>query len=356
MIKIPAVVFMAVSAFAGNAQNSISTYLNNHHYAFSVDNGFDQPTSDSLKRKLGEYKIILQAQGGSHLLNIYKKLGFVWIKFLNANFGLTHFFVEYGHSADIFMNRSMQTGDTSYCNLYGKSFWKSLYTYNSNLPPGSKLNCFGIDFERPCTYVKALRSLLPETIAPADIQPAVELIKNANDSSRDCNYIININDRLKKDLATYKQQFVEYLGDRYFDFERIVLNKGDCNDVYKDRNKHMASAFLSFDEAFNQPVYYGELGEAHTVLINRNTASILNKSEKFKGKLCVINVYCYNCIIDSKQLLNWPFRKIEKDILAYFLPYCETDFTLFDLTGNTELTEKYNAYGQFLIIAKNQGQ
>lgn len=93
---------------------------------------------------------------------------------------------------------------------------------------------------------------------------------------------------------------------------------------------------------------------AHTILKNKVAAAIINNSPKFKGKVCVINLYCYNCSTDNEQVSNWPLKKIENDILEYFLPYCNSDFTLFDLSENIELTEIYSSYGQYLIIAKNQ--
>ena len=93
---------------------------------------------------------------------------------------------------------------------------------------------------------------------------------------------------------------------------------------------------------------------AHTVLINRNTASIINESSPFKDKVCVINLYCMNCSTVNGAVSNGYFKKMESDILEYFIPYCSSDFTLFDLSDKTEVTSKYRAYGQFLIIAKNQ--
>lgn len=68
----------------------------------------------------------------------------------------------------------------------------------------------------------------------------------------------------------------------------------------------------------------------------------------------VVNLYCYNCTTPEEQVSNWPFQKIEGDILKYFIPYCKSGFTLFDLSDNNDLIKKYSAYGQFLIIAKDQ--
>lgn len=336
------------------AQNDLNQYLKTHSYSFSLDKGFDQSTSDVLQQKLSQYKIVLQAEGGSHYLDIYTQLPFVWLSFLNTRFGLTRFFFETGHSADLLFNKYLETGDTSYIFIKDKTFWRLLYAFNAGLPENKRITTLGIDFESSYTYVKALKLILPSTVPPVNIQPSIELIKAANDTFRNCDYILSIKSELKKNLLNNKESFIQYFGDKYLDFERLVLNAGSCKDKYKNRNNNMAANFLAFDKAFNNTVYYGELGEAHTVLINKNTASILNNSAAFKDKVCVVNLYCYNCTTPEEKVSNWPLAKIEKDILQYFLPYCTSDFTLFNLSDKSDIIKKYSEYGQFLIIAKDQ--
>lgn len=355
MKKHISIFILALSTFTTHAQTGISQYLQAHHYSFTLEKGFDQPTTDTLQQKLGAYKLILEAEGGSHFLKFYNRLPLVWIKFFHANFGLTHFFLESGHTSDMLLNKYLETGDTSYFYSNNNTFWKNLYSYNNTLPANRKLAYFGIDFERSNAYVKALQSIIPASgLIPDNIKTSIDLITHANDTLNDCDYILSINKALKKSLLNNKQQFIQYFGDHYADFEKVVFNNGNCKDGYKDRNKNMASNFLSFDKDFKQPIYYGELGEAHTILSNKNVASIINNSPGFKGKVCVINLYCYNCTTPEEEVSNWPLKEIEKDIEAYFLPFCTSDFTLFDLSDNIELIKKYRAYGQFLIIAKNQ--
>ena len=117
----------------------------------------------------------------------------------------------------------------------------------------------------------------------------------------------------------------------------------------------MAENFLALDREITAPVYYGEFGMAHTILKNhRLLASIINDSAPFKNKVAVINLYCYNCTTPEEGASNWALNGIEKDILRYFLPLCEGDFTLFDLSGSDPVVAPYRAYGQFLIVAKGQ--
>ena len=340
---------------ATHAQTNITQYLETHHYYFSIDKGFDQETKDSLKRKLSAYKLILQAEGGSHDLTIYKKLPIVWVTFLQRYFGLKQVFLEFEHSSAVCANNYLSSNDTAY--LYNSSsadYWRQYYSLNSTLPEGNKVKFFGVDFNRPTSYYKALKKLVSNSPPPENIRNSIELINAVNDSLVACDQIIAFNTHLKKDLAINKQAYMAFLGPDYLDFQRIVLSKGTCNDAYKNRSYNIADNFLSFDAETNDSIYYGELGMAHTILSNKVAAAIINNSPKFKGKVCIINLYCYNCSTNKEQVSNWPLKKIEKDILAYFLPFCNADFTLFDLTGNPELTKKYSNYGQFLIIAKNQ--
>jgi hypothetical protein len=86
--------------------------------------GFDARTSAMLKEKLAPYKLVLQAQGGSHFLNIYTYLAPAWLSFLNEHFGTTIFFNEAGHSASVVYDEFLKTGDTSFLVFRGKAFHK----------------------------------------------------------------------------------------------------------------------------------------------------------------------------------------------------------------------------------------
>lgn len=347
-------ILFALTALTQNADQ----YFKTHHYSFTLSDGFDNRTVDTLKQKLDGYKLILLGEGGSHFLQFYEPLRFVWIKFLSDNLGLKHFFMEFGHSSDFLCNEYLETGDTSYLPKASftafKIFWTSLYSYNLREPENKKVKSFGIDFERTHSYCKTLKLLLPEAEPPTTIKSAIKLIRDCDDTIINCDYILSLNSKLKDAITTYELAFQQYFGDKYYDVKQIVFNNGSCKDALKNRNKNMAANFLSFDNKNNDKIYYGELGMAHTILINKNTASYINDNSKFKNKVCVINTYCYNCSTPQEQVSNWQLKKIENDIINQLLKYCNTDFTLFDFSEKTKQTEKFRKYGQFLIIAKNQ--
>jgi hypothetical protein len=358
MTKLISVFILTFSILTTYAQSDISQYLQTHNYSFTLDKGFDEPTADSLKQKLENSKLILLGEGGSHFLKFYEPLRFVWVKFLSENFGMKNFFMEFGHSSDILCNKFLQTGDTSFLPRARftaiKTFWKRLYSYNATQPKSKQVKSFGIDFERTHSYGKALKSLLPNTDPTEKIKETIDLIKNSNDTLNDCDYVVALNSKLKGAINNNSSDFQKYFSTNFSDVKQIVFNNGSCKNAQRDRNKNMAENFLSFDSKENDKIYYGQLGMAHTILSNKNTASYLNENPKFSNKVSVINTYCYNCSTPEEQVSNWQVHKIEKDILEYFLPFCDSDFTLFDLSDNIELTKKYRAYGQFLIIAKNQ--
>jgi hypothetical protein len=348
------VIFLLIIRLEVHGQDNLSEYLKDHAYSFTLEKGFTGAAADTLGKRLKGYKLILQAEGGSHFLNFYAQLPLTWLRFLHERLNLTHFFLEAGHSSDILMNRYLQTGDTSLLYTSDHTFWKRLYVFNQSLPKEKRINYFGIDFESRKTYVQALKLLLPVNDPPKEIAPAITIIRNASDTVWECEYITGINKQLRKAHKDHQADFQSWLAEKYPDFRRMVMNGATCNDAYNNRNKNMAANFLSFDQEFQQPVYFGELGEAHTILKNKNAASIINNSPGFKERVCVINLYCYHCSTAEETVSNWPLDKIEKDILDYFLPLCTSGFTLFDLTEDIELTKKYRAYGQFLIIAKDQ--
>jgi len=63
-----------VCVLRGGAQVAISSYLDNHHYSFTLEKGFDKETASMLKERLANYRLIIQGEGGSHDLIIYNRL------------------------------------------------------------------------------------------------------------------------------------------------------------------------------------------------------------------------------------------------------------------------------------------
>ena len=86
-------IFLAfvVIGLAATAQNDLSGYLNNHHYSFTLDKGFGGPLADTLQTRLAGYRLILEAEGGSHYLMLYHRLELAWLEFLHERRGLVHF-------------------------------------------------------------------------------------------------------------------------------------------------------------------------------------------------------------------------------------------------------------------------
>ena len=330
-----------------------------NRYSFSIDTGFDKTSIDTFSNKFKDFRLILQAEGGSHYLNFYNKLQLVWTKLLYEKLELRHIFLEFGAPAAVCVNNYLATGDTSklFNSLYLKNkpnmdLWKPYFDLNKN----KKINIsfFGIDFNRPSSYLKALKQLIPVRQTPKILKTAIRIIKDGDESINECSYIQKINAILRKELSKNKHEFINYFSQNYNDFERIIMNKGTCKDESKNRNFNMVENFLSFDSIANDSIYYGELGMAHTIMKNKVFAQILNGTGKFRNKVCVINLYCYNCTTPQEKVSNYPLNEIEKDILEYFLPLSNSDFTIFDLSGNSTLISRYKEYGQFLILAKNQ--
>lgn len=343
---------LSTAALASTAQDDPSAWLGSHHYSFSPAAGFEGPLADTLARELTPYRLILQAEGGSHYLTLYDTLELAWLRFLHQRRGLTCFIGESGTSEAVLFNHYLQNPDSSLKKLRKRFFFKNLYQYNTTLPTTQRLYFAGIDFERPITYMPALKALLPGTDPPATISNAIGLIKQAPDSGYDCDATIAFNKQLKRSLDANEPAYRDYLDTGYPDFEKIVRNNGSCKDALRNRNDHMAANFLALDRTTNADVYYGEFGEAHTILKNRVLASLIARNKNFRGKVAVINLYCQDCSNPREGNSNWPFKEIEADIQRYFLPLCESDYTLFDLSGDAPAIARYKAYGQWLIVSK----
>lgn len=341
------------------AQDPLDNYLkDDHYYAFTLDTGFNQHTAERLKQKLSNYRLVLLGEGGSHYLQFYEPLLFVWVGFLSEHFGMTHFFLETGHSSDILFNYYLQTGDTMCLpkqrSPRNNTFLRGVFNFNQHQANSKKLIPLGIDFERANSYLRAIKLLIPNTEPPKNIESIIKFIRTSNDTLNSCDYIFSFNKRLSTALKSNRDSFKQYLQERFDDFEWVVLNNASCFDVRKNRNASMAENALRFDKKFSEALYYGQLGMAHTVLANKTTASIINSSPEFKNRVCVVNTYCYNCTTNEEAVSNWQLNKIEKEILNKLLKYCVSDFTLFDFTEDSPVTRRFREFGQFLIIAKNQ--
>src|SRR5262245_16337388 len=94
VLLLPVLMFSVVQL---KSQKDLSAYLATHHYPFSLEKGFEEPAATVLQEKLAKYRIVLQGEGGSHFLQFYRDLEFMWLYFLNRNFGTHIFFGESGH-------------------------------------------------------------------------------------------------------------------------------------------------------------------------------------------------------------------------------------------------------------------
>lgn len=349
-------IMASLLGLSAHAQSDVDAYLASHHFAFSLDSGFDAQTQDTLKAKLKSYRLVLEAEGGSHYLGFYTRLPTVWLRFLYQNFHTRHFFFESGYSMQVCTEAFLRTGDTAYLSVRNKRFWKDWRSDNLARPDTDRLVAWGIDFERSPLYIRALQYIFPHTDPPTAISSVVAGVKGQSDTLKDCKIVKALTKSLLSSLQKNEDAWKQYLGAAAFgDFVMMITNPGACDDALKNRNQHMATRFLAFARAqpealYGQPaeMYYGELGEAHTVLNHSGVfGNLVNAAPGFEGKVATVNLYCYQCTTQVEAVNNWPIRDIEKDILTHFIPYCKPGFTLFDLTG----LEKYRAYGSFLIIA-----
>gem|GEM_PF-992013 len=329
-------------------------WLAGHHYAFSLTAGFEGPLADTLARQLSAYRLILQAEGGSHFLHLYDTLEVTWLRFLHERLGISRFVGESGSSVSVLYNPALLDGDTSLRGLRRVPAFVLLAHYNSTLPPAGRISYSGVDFETSATYIPALRSLLPAKEAPPAIRDAMALIRQSPDSGLHCGDIVPLNRQLRASMDREEAIYRDYLGKAFADFSRIVRNNGSCQDAFSNRNKHLAANILALDQTVGAEHYYGEFGEAHTILKNKVLAGLLMRSGPFKDKVAVINLYCAGCSTPEEEVSNWPLRPLEADIQKYFLPLCTTDYTFFDLSGDAPGMAKYRAYGQYLIVARRQ--
>ncbi|HEV2481175.1 MAG TPA: hypothetical protein VGS79_15990 [Puia sp.] len=341
-----------------SAQDTLDKYLSSHAYPIDMKDPGGGPGCSILAGKLGGYRVIMLGEGGSHELEFYFDLRSTLLEQLNKRLGVHSFVMEYGSALAVLLNRYLETGDTGCLPPIAHPgfmrFLRELYIYDHSPATLQPIRTVGLDFERTGTYFKALRLLMPSSPAPEPIKNEIEMIKNSSDSM-DCDALIRIDKYLKHSLEEKQPAYVQYLGRSYTAVSDIITNPGLCNSRLKNRNFHLVERFEHFDSQYRDSIYFCELGEAHVNFILKNASWLLDmdKNSPFFHRVAVINVYCDNCETPVEKVSNWSFGSLQKDIESRFLPYCRSDFTLFDLTASDDpAIGRFAASGQFLLIVK----
>ncbi|MCW3466964.1 hypothetical protein [Chitinophaga nivalis] len=357
MLKTLLLIALGVVLYGGGvfAQDTVAedAYLSAHHYSFSVTDGFSEKAQQALIEKLSPYKVILLGEGGSHYLRFYEQVQLPLLKFLHEKLAVNAFFMEMGHSSGMVGTRFLRTGDTVFMPgwkpLKESVFWTGMYQYL--LPSkGADIACFGIDFENPRNYGKAMRALIP--LLPADA-PLTALLQSLP-QPLNCDKLVEYNKKIKREVEQDTALYRQHLKGQYDDLLLILNNPGSCKDVMKDRNNNLYRRFIEGDKRIGSPRYYGQMGVAHTAKHLRSFAAKLDKDAAFEGKVCVINTYCLECSTPEEEVSNWQLRAVEKDILRLLVKYCQSDFTLFDFTGADKRFEQFRKMGEFILVARHQ--
>ncbi|MBS1601485.1 MAG: hypothetical protein JST42_02370 [Bacteroidetes bacterium] len=343
------------------AQDTTDTYLQSHKYPLDIHD-FNRGSMDDLfRKKLSGYKIVFLGEGGSHELEFYSDLKYYFLQLLNRSMGVRTYVMEYGSSLATLYNKYLQTGDTSFLPSFRQKhtldFLKSLQLYNRSEAASNPIRTVGIDFEGPSFYFKGLRSLLSQAPPPAELQTEIGIIQSSP-NNLSCQNFSEIDLVLKESLRKKESAYRSYLGQSFEEFHNIITNTGSCRDVLRNRNPNMKRRLELFDSIFKDSLYYAQLGEAHVNFRLRNASWRLNTDRKspFYQKVAVINVYCYRCDSLNKQVSNWEFTgKMGEGIKERFLKYCDSHFTLFDLTESADpFVDQYAACGQFLLIVRDE--
>ncbi len=211
---------------SAHAQSDLYTYLAAHHFAFSLDSGFDAQTQDTLREKLKPYRLVLAAEGGSHYLGFYTRLPTVWLRFLHQYFHTRHFFLESGYSLQVCTQVFLTTGDTAYISLRNKRFWNDWRNDNLTRADTDRVVAWGIDFERSPQYIRALQYIFPHQDAPTTIADMVGMVKGEPDTLKDCKIVKTLTKSLLSSLQKNEDAWKQYLGVAAFrDFEQVLKER-----------------------------------------------------------------------------------------------------------------------------------
>jgi hypothetical protein len=255
--------------------------------------------SDSIIKNNSFYII-----GENHYMNGNVEIAFKLFKQLYYNNGVRIFVFERGYSEIYLIDRLINKGDSSVCNLFIDNYFKKLYdllySFNKELSEHEKIHLVGLDREsyNRYSYLSIYLILKEQSLKNQELNNL--FISYENDY-----YTLN-DERLRKQISFIEKKIISdtvkyenLLGtDSYFNLKKIIdsyfyKDKGDLNKIKKEelnnarelRESFMYNNFKEFNKLYHHSSYFGYFGKLHIYKYNDGLWLNLKKWESFAYKL-----------------------------------------------------------------------
>lgn len=352
--------------------------------------GFDSIPTDN-------YKVYFTGEDHRYSL-VNTQIEMKFVKFLHQKAGVRHLIIELGYSRGWVIDRYVRTGDTSLYSILKSNtykdylaFYDELKKYNDSLPEDQKIRVTGIDVERFTRLpIMFLEYLLPANKSiPKNLELTVESIKalssyieNTSESyinGTSDNYFVFENrfqefastDSIITDFEAKREQFKDYLGDNYSDFNKVInslkhqriWNKYRYSNMIQEyiyREQYIYDRFMELLDEYPEDKFYGQFGRCHIGLSAQNGdcgwyeyLSIANRLDnsidsRVNGKtLSIALYYIGQPVFDMGYGGNYTERYATE--LSPFYEKSIYDYTFFKV-GTSDRTPNLTKRFDYLII------
>jgi hypothetical protein len=339
---------------------NLESYLKENHFSINLDNLEEK--QDNFQRVIQGKKLFVLAEGGSHNLKMYKSLK-TYLVYQLADNNLKYSFVEYGRSHAYFFNQYLAESEETTKHPSLESYMKPLKNLHKK---GFQFEYRGIDMERPKNFYNAMRDILknyfPQQLNNFDVIKEIltdttylhyeEKVFISNQK-----YFLDKYRIWKKTFAKDSTKIKQTLSESEYQKVRYLLTNNQTNHPRANRNPGMAENLLG-EVSTNDTAatYFLSIGNAHSSPNNRGlVVGILNKDEKLKNKILVMNVYCESCRDKGVETNDRLLKFMENDrIKEIFRRLSVNQFTVFDLSKIPAEFDYLKEYGDLVLYTKNQ--
>ncbi len=372
-------------------QNGVAEeqYLETSQFPVFLDSydAFDTPL---LEEAIEGKKLVLL--GEEHGFAANSQVDYALLRELNS-LGARYYLMETGVGAGLVYEKYMSTGSINLLNsiinqMNGTysyttdefSFWQKFYSFNATQPAPAKMHMVGIDLDfQPSLAVWALIDMLPEQTAPAEIEPAINALASLGiRETHDYNEVAKTAGQLQESIQSNRAVYESYLGEKFFDFESVVININNtfqywslpASEQAEAREAMMLENLLRVLPRMEDSLIYGRFGKAHIYQSTFNDrvplAARLQKDGPLAGRVMSISMmymngerlerpkqdqgeYTTTGYSESFRLADRMNQAAGGDITLFFLTRPETPF----VDGGADNAFVDTRYIQAVILVKN---
>jgi hypothetical protein len=345
-------------SFSQNWSN-LESYLKENSFSINLDSLNER--HDDFQQVMQNKKLFVLGEGGSHNLKMYKPLKTYLLYQFVAN-NLKYYFVEYGRSYAYSFNQYLEEKEeiTEYPLL--ESYIKPLKELRKK---GFYFECKGIDMERSKSFYNTIRDILKNyssqqlnnfDVIKEILTDTTYLHYEENVFLSNQKYFLDKYKIWKKEFAKDSTEIKQFLLQSEYQKVRYLLTNNQTNHPRANRNPDMAENLLNeISTSDTTQTYFLSIGLAHSLPnIKGSVVGILNNSEKLKGKISVMNVFCENCKSKGVDIDNNSLFMRNQKVKDIFSKLSVNQFTVFNLTKIPQEFHYLKEYGDFVLYTKNQ--